>query len=252
MLKNVHKNKILYIPNWVPSLEQSDDILKIFKKYDNFFYFNWKIESDNNAVKMQTYPITKIESLCEQILSFFNKQKDCKVDVIINSFSLLIIYLIYDEIKHKINKLILLNPFDKSIYLKVTNIKGKIIPNNNQDAFLKYMYLANNLSNLRNNKKMINSIHQEVVTFSDLSLLYHKIFDQILKIRTINNYFKWIEKIRWNTYIIVGEKNPLINLNKNKKLFNANENNYFIIKNVGYCLTWEDPEQLRKVIEKII
>ncbi len=242
-------NKIinLYIPDWLPMANSESQIKKTFKPIDNFKVFNWKIEEEPECKEKQIQRYMKVETLCNQLKNYINNAKDVQFNIIVDSFSQLILCYIYDDIKANINKLILINPFDKSIYLRLTTIKYKLLPVNHVEAVNKYIYLSSSLANMRDDPKWIATIRQEVDLFDDEFLLYHKIFDQLLKVSVFKKYFKWLENLMYNVFGIISECNPLINASQKKYKFVTK-----MIKGSGYCLIWESPEKLILTIKSLM
>lgn len=253
-LKNMKNEKIinLYIPNWVPTLEDKERVTKILSPLGKIKYFEWII-SINVKGDQNLAPVIDFNDLKTQLINYFRTNQDTKFNVIINSFSQLIFPHVYDVVKKQIKKLILLNPLEKKFYFWSHAIKGTLLPTKAAEGVLKYCYLFNHFNECDELEKRIKLIRNEVSLFSNLKLLYHKLFDQIFKTRNMHLYFVWLSKLKFDTQIIVGELNPLINLKQNKKQFNnISEECYHVIKNAGYCLIWEENVEFVKTLKIIL
>ncbi len=233
----------LYVPDWLPMAHSETQIKKTFKQLDNFKCFKWNIREEEECKEKQIQRYMKVESLCNQLKEYLLKDTKQVFNIIIDSFSQLILFQIWDDVKAHINKLILVNPFDKSIYLRLANLKSKLLPVNNVEVINKYIYLSNSLNNMRENPQWTSSVRGEVKILGDQYLLYHKIFDQLLKVSLFKKYFKWLDVVTYNVFGILSENNPLLITNqKNYHFFTK------VIKGSGYCLIWESPEKLISTI----
>ncbi len=242
-------NKIinLYIPDWFPIAHSDKQIKKTFKSIENFRCFKWEIAEDDECNKEQIQTFMKMESLSDQLKNYFKNHKNETFNIIIDSFSQLIFFQIYEEIKEYVNKIILINPFDKSIYLRFVNMKSKMLPINQVEVINKYIYLSNSLNRFREDQEWLSAIRKEVKFFSDTELLYHKLFDQILRYSLFKKYFKWLDNAPYNLVGIISKKNPLIICNQKHYQFTTK-----VIEGSGYCLLWESPEKLITVIKSLM
>lgn len=230
--------KTIYIPDLIPNLSLQSPFYKKICNDNDFIVFNWNFGSDvNNNYKVTNY--------IEQLLSFINKYENQEVKIIVDGFSAFIYYKIEKQITAKINYFYIINPFDKNLFFLTFDIKQKFLPNTIKLTIYKYMYLFNSLENFRDDELWIKAINAENHYFSQWNILHHKIIDQILSIKELNQYHKWISHLI-NTKVIIGDKNPFINT----KLLTCKKNQIVMIKNSGFCVHWENCDQLFDVFKK--
>lgn len=230
--------KTIYIPDLIPNLSLQSPFYKKICNDDDFVIFNWDFGTDvNNNYKIENYQ--------NQLLTFINKFEDQEIRIIVDGFSSFIFYKIEKEITTKINFFYIINAFDKNLFLLTFDIKQKFLPNTIKLTIYKYIYLFNSLENFREDEQWIKAINDENRYFSQWNILHHKIFDQILNIKELNQYHKWISHLI-NSKIIIGDKNPLINI----RLLTCKKNQITIIKNSGFCLHWENWNQLYKIFKE--
>ncbi len=237
----------LYIPDWLPIASAPSHTRKVMQALQPLHIFEWTIveEDECNQVQIQTF--MKMESLCQQIRSFFQQHPDQEFNVIVDSFSQLVFFQVYEEIKHQVRKLILVNPFDKSIYCRLMNMKSKLLPVSQVEVVNKYIYLCQSLNHFRENPVWLESIRQEVQLFDKNDLLYHKLFDQFFTLKLLRHYFKWLSNAKYNFVGILSQANPLLICHPKNYRFTTK-----IIPESGYCLLWEAPEAFITLIKSLI
>lgn len=243
------KTITLYIPNCIQMAEPEDYLRSIFSDIKGFEYFKWKLEIDSKH-KDKSELVVLLQNLQSQVINWFKQLNDgVKVNLIISGLSQIVISEIYDLISDKINKLILISPFDNTLFLRAITLKRKIFPSNKVDAVYKYIYFCDSLKDFRHNKTWLKAIDQESKLYQDFNLIYHKLFDQLIKYKKIKYYLLWLNNIIQKEYVfsIIGTKNPIINIREIKFL-----ENYLLIEGAGFCIWWEKPNILKQLILMII
>lgn len=236
----------VYIPSWIPCSEQEDYIKPLFDK-DKLIYFNWNY----NIIKSENDIGDLLKELTNQLTSFLaslDKYKK-KINIFVSSFSQFIFMHIFEQFESTFNQITLLNMFNDLMYVKTISMKKNILPLSNYDAIYKYMYLCESLNNVRNDEKWRKLIHKEVKLINNNDMIIHKLFDQTLIMKNVKYYLLWIKANAQKINVIIGNKNPFINIKKNKLTFLKKID---IIDNAGFCLWIEEPTKLKQIVQEII
>ncbi|MGL4950782.1 MAG: hypothetical protein ACRC4M_03050 [Mycoplasma sp.] len=238
------KNKnVIYITDILPCLNTNTFFKKEMSKLFNVTYFDWNLIPDADKS-------FKLETLVAHLSDFLDKHIIEDTTIILNGLSASIFLHIHRNYKRYINKLIIINPFGNMSHTQFFNLKSKMLPGSIKATINKYIYLFHSLDNFRENNEWLKAIRKEKDEMDNSQLNYHKILDQIIPYIEITKYLRWIKQLKFDTYFIVGESNPLIDINDVANLIQNTK--LLVIRNSGYCIEWEQPESLLGVVKEIL
>ncbi|MGL4948183.1 MAG: alpha/beta fold hydrolase [Mycoplasma sp.] len=233
----------LYIHDFLPSQNECNDFLIELNKKYNIKSFEWKIDKDIHIN-------FRMEFLLEQLDQFLSKFKDKKFNIIISGFGAMFFRHLHSKYKENINSIILINTLDNFSHRQGVTIKSKLLPTTIKHTIYKYMYLCHSLNNFRENENWEKVMRQESKILSNSNLFFNKVFDQLFRYEELNKHILWLSTLGKETTIIVGNKNPLIDLKLLRSFIKKSE--ILTIQNCGYCIEWEKPNILLDLVSNKI
>lgn len=220
-------------------LSESSPICEKFRKQKNVHVLDWGKHLDN----YKTFILSDIVEIVDKFLEPFQNQE---FNLMVESFSCLIIHQIYFKYRDMIKKTVVINPFDQFLFFQNFNIKQKLLSGTVTDSIYKYMYLFKTLNGFREDPKWIKAVTNERHLLVNTTSFYHKILDQLLKLKNIKSYFFWMMTLS-DAQFIIGADNPLVN----RKWIHRKIQPLKIVKNCGFCIQWEKPQALMDVINDL-
>lgn len=230
---------LVYIPEIIPMLSKASPLCEELCKRKNVYVLDWTKHLDN----YKTFILSDIVDIVDKFLKQFNNRK---FNLMVESFSCLIVHQTYYKYRNMIEMTIVVNPFDQLLFFQNFNIKQKLLSGTVTDSIYKYMYLFKTLNGFRDDPKWLKAVTEERHLLVDTTSFYHKILDQLLKLKNIKNYIMWMATLN-NPYFVIGNDNPLVN----RKLIHRKIHPLKIIKNCGFCIQWEKPQALLELLNDL-
>lgn len=222
---------VIYVQNLIPTISTSKVFNANLVKKLNAKVFAW----DWNAHHTGGNTLSDFQNQLALYLDHYQKQDVC---LILDSFASFIFKPLQTRYPN-IKRLIIINPVLKNIIWKTSNLKNMMLPTSITSTIYKYMYLFKSLAGVRSDPLWLSSIQTELALIGDKDLLFHKLFDQLLKRKLINCHHEWLRQLT-NAHFICGSHNPLTPSQFLTKVLTSER--VMIIANSGFCLIWEQPE----------
>lgn len=238
---------VLFLHSILESKELHDNLIKKNKDLNiNYYSFNFFYHA-------KTLPKKNIELnqelLVSQLIKYIHQNKLKDLIIIADGFASSILVKAYNEIKIFINKVILINPLNNSIFSKSFFLKKDLFPANFFQMFNKQKRLFFKIQDFVENPNWVNHIKNDLKNIIENNMNYIYLMNDLLNYRNLFFYIKNITKMG-NMEIILSEYDFINNNRKSQNFYKNFQIN--IIKNSGNNYLWEGKEEYIKILKKIL